>query len=105
MAQMRGWKAAPGATRTVYVVGGRRLWRVDVHFIGIETIGSRSATAAPSTSPAPPIVRDPTSGSSAKASRTFEVWLSDDGDRVPLKMVAQTELGPVTMELTEYNRP
>jgi hypothetical protein len=41
MAQMRGWKAAPGAVNTVYVVGGRRLWRVDVHMIGTETINSQ----------------------------------------------------------------
>jgi hypothetical protein len=42
---------------------------------------------------------------SNKPTRTFSVWLSDDADRVPLKMVGHTELGDVTMDLTEYNRP
>src|SRR5262249_30715854 len=28
MAQVRGWRPAPGTTRSVFVVGGRRLWRV-----------------------------------------------------------------------------
>jgi hypothetical protein len=42
---------------------------------------------------------------SDKPARTFSVWLSDDADRVPLKMSARTELGEVTMELVEYNRP
>ena len=42
---------------------------------------------------------------SDKPARTFTVWLSDDGDRVPLKVTAMTELGEVSMDLTEYNRP
>jgi hypothetical protein len=32
------------------------------------------------------------------------VWLTDDADRVPLKVVAKTELGEVAIDLTEYNR-
>jgi Protein of unknown function (DUF3108) len=106
MAQMRGWKAAPGATRAVYVVGGRRLWRVDVHFLGVETIGTQVGNrravhfAGQAYRARPNLTLE-----GQKPSRTFEVWLSDDGDRVPLKMVAQTELGQVAMELTEYNRP
>lgn len=106
MAQMRGWKGAPGETRSVYVVGGRRLWRVDVHMIGVETIGSalgnRKAVhftgAAFKSKPNLTLESD-------KPARTFQVWLSDDADRVPLKMVATTELGEVQMDLTEYNRP
>jgi hypothetical protein len=105
MAQMRGWKAAPGSTRTVYVVGGRRLWRVDVHMVGTETIGSqvgnrRAVHFTGSAYRAKPNL----TLESEKAARTFEVWLSDDADRVPLKMTATTELGEVAMELTEYNR-
>ena len=42
---------------------------------------------------------------SQSPTRTFSVWLTDDADRVPLKLVAKTELGDVTMDLTEYNRP
>jgi hypothetical protein len=40
-----------------------------------------------------------------KAMRTFTVWLSDDADRVPLRMVGHTEYGDLTLELTEYTRP
>jgi hypothetical protein len=39
-----------------------------------------------------------------RPTRTFTVWLSDDADRVPLKVAAKTELGDVVMNLTEYNR-
>jgi uncharacterized protein DUF3108 len=105
MAQLRGWRAAPGTRRTVFVVGGRRLWRIDVTYAGQDTIGSvignrrairlsgESYRARPDFSPETP-----------RPTRTFTVWLSDDADRVPLKVTARTELGDVVMNLTEYNR-
>lgn len=106
MAQLRGWKAAPGATRSVWVLGGKRLWRVDVKLVGAETIptamGNRRATrldAASYRGRANLTVESTTPG------RTFSVWLSDDGDRVPLKVTAHTELGEIAMELTDYQRP
>jgi hypothetical protein len=105
MAQLRGWRAPPGAVRTVYIVGGRRLWRVDVTFAGSEVIGSALGTRR--------VVRYEgksyrVTGRLAvepKPARTFTVWLSDDADRVPLKVTAKTELGDIAMDLTEYNRP
>lgn len=106
MAQIRGWKATPGTTRSVFVVGGRRLWRVDVKYLGNETIGTELGNRA--------TVKFEGSSFRAKSNfqvendkpaRTFIVWLSDDADRVPLKVVAHTEIGDLTVDLTEYNRP
>ena len=106
MAQLRGWHGAPGATRTVYVVGGKRLWRVDLRFVGIESVGSAMGNRR--------AVHFDGAAFHAKANlalesehptRTFSVWLTDDADRVPLKLVAKTELGDVAMDLTEYSRP
>ena len=106
MAQLRGWKATPGTTRSVHVIGGRRLWRVDVTYIGEETIGTlagnRRAVVYEGVSyrakrDLTPVVNKP--------ARKFRVWLSDDADRVPLKVVAKTELGEVSMQLTDYSRP
>jgi hypothetical protein len=106
MAQIRGWRAAPGSQRTVFVVGGRRLWRVDVRLAGTETIGTslgnrRAIKLEGSSFRARPNFEV----ESGKAARTFTVWLSDDADRVPLRVVAHTELGDVTVELTDYARP
>jgi hypothetical protein len=106
MAQLRGWKAQKGAARTVYVIGGRRLWRVDVTHAGEETIGSalgnrRAIVFHGKSYRAKANMQLETS----KAARTFTVWLSDDADRVPLKVVAATELGDIVMELTDYSRP
>jgi hypothetical protein len=106
MAQMRGWRPVAGTTKQVYVVGGKRLWRVDVKFVGTETIGSavgnrRTVHLSGSAFRARPNLQL----EQAAATRTFDVWISDDADRVPLKMTAHTELGDVEMDLTEYARP
>jgi len=106
MAAMRGWRAAPGTKRSVFVVGGRRLWRVDMTFAGSDTIGThvgnRRAVILDGVSYR---ARRDLTVESNKPARSFRVWLSDDGDRVPLKVTAKTELGDVVMDLTEYNRP
>ena len=106
MAQIRGWRPAPGTRRTVFVVGGRRLWRVDVRYIGTETIGSSVGNRRAIHIDGASYRARPNMGvESETPTRTFSVWLSDDADRVPLRMVAHTELGDVTMDLPEYTRP
>lgn len=106
MAQLRGWKAAHGTTRTVFVVGGRRLWRVDVTYAGEGTIGSTlgNRRTVMYDGIAYRARRDLTVESRLPA-RTFRVWLTDDADRVPLQVMAKTELGDVVMTLAEYTRP
>ena len=106
MAAMRGWRAQTGTPRTVWVIGGRRLWRIDMTYVGEETIGSalgnRRAIVLEGKGYR---ARGNMTVDEAKPGRTFRVWLSDDGDRVPLKVTATTELGDVVMDLTEYQRP
>lgn len=106
MAAMRGWRGTPGAIRTVHLIGGRRLWKIEMKYIGEETIGSsvgnRRAIVLEGRSFR---ARANLSAEGGKPMRTFRVWLSDDADRVPLKCSAQTELGDIVMELVEYARP
>jgi hypothetical protein len=40
-----------------------------------------------------------------RPARSFTVWLSDDADRVPLRFSAHTELGEISIELVDYERP
>ena len=105
MAHLRGWRPAPGTTRTVFLVGGRRLWRVDLTFAGEETIGSalgnRKAVRFTGTSFR---ANRQLAIETDKPTRRFSVWLSDDADRVPLRVTASTELGDVVIDLTEYTR-
>ncbi len=106
MAAMRGWRGTPGEVRTVHIIGGRRLWKIDMKYVGEETIGSavgnRRAIVLEGTSFR---ARRDLTAEPGKATRTFRVWLSDDADRVPLRCSAKTELGDIVMELTEYARP
>lgn len=105
MAQLRGWRATPGTVRSVFVIGGRRVWRVDVTYAGEDTIGTSGGNrravrfSGESFRANRNLTVDP-----GRPSRTFTVWLTDDADRVPLRVAARTELGEIAMELTEYNR-
>jgi hypothetical protein len=106
MAQLRSWHATHGAAKTVLVVSGRRLWRVELHYAGEETVGSALGNRRAIRLTGSAFRAGPTFGTdTAKPTRTFSVWLSDDADRVPLKMSAATEFGDVEMTLTEYERP
>jgi hypothetical protein len=78
MAVMRIWPAELGTRRVVWALGGRRLWRAEIEVVGRD------------------VIRKP---------RSFTIWVSDDADRVPLRVVAHTELGDVTIDLIEYQRP
>jgi hypothetical protein len=106
MAAIRTWRAEPGATRTLWVVGGRRSWRSDVTFTGADTIGTTAGnTAALRLDGIAYRLRADRSVDPDKAPRHFTVWMSDDADRVPLRVTAETELGKVTIDLVEYVRP
>ncbi|HEY4175645.1 MAG TPA: DUF3108 domain-containing protein [Kofleriaceae bacterium] len=106
MAAVRGWRAQKGATQTVWVIGGRRPWKVDISYDGTDTIGGELGNrAAIVMSGSAFRAKADMTVEADKPGRTFKVWLSDDADRVPLKVQAQTEFGDVIMDLTEYNRP
>jgi hypothetical protein len=106
MAAVRTWDAAPGATRRLVIVGGRRIWQTDVTWTGRETIGTALGNvAAVRLDGVSQRVSRTLHAEVGKDPRTFSVWLSDDGDRVPLRVVAHTELGDVVIELTGYERP
>jgi hypothetical protein len=106
MAQVRGWRPTAGTTRQVFVVGGRRLWRVDVKYVGNEMIGTELGNRqAIKFEGASYRAKANFEVESSQPARTFTVWLSDDGDRVPLRVSAHTELGDITVELTDYSRP
>ena len=106
MAAMRGWEAPPGTVRTLWVMGGKRIWKSRITFIGRETIGTRfgNRRAVRFDGIAWRALGNLNVNQRLKP-REFSVWLSDDADRVPLRVVARTELGNVNIELTDYHRP
>lgn len=106
MAAMRMWEGTPGESHRMYVVGGRKIWETEATWIGKDVIGTRlgnqHAIRIDGTS-------EQVSGTlrplGDKKRRTFSIWMSDDADRVPLRIVAHTELGDVEIVLTGYERP
>ncbi|MBK7539354.1 MAG: DUF3108 domain-containing protein [Myxococcales bacterium] len=106
MADLRGWRPAPGATRTVWLVGGRRLWRIDLTYVGIEQLGTAQGNRAASRLHGIGYrVHPDRKVDDRRPPRHFTVWMSDDADRVPLRVTALTELGEVQIDLADYQRP
>ena len=107
MAAMRTWEGAEGEVRRLYLVGGRRIWQTDVTWAGRETIatalGNQDAIRLEGVSTRVTPRLKPQNDK--KPPRTFTVWLTDDGDRAPVRVVAHTELGDVVIELTSYTSP
>jgi hypothetical protein len=100
---MRSWEAAQGSELTVDIMRSRFVWRVRV----VVAARGNLETALG----ALPVVRfegegvrllrdgtvDPTSDR-----RRFTIWISDDADRVPVKLAAHTDYGDVLLELGAY---
>ncbi len=106
IARLRGWTPEPGARAYFYVVGGRYLWHNIVQLSARETVRIGLGTF-----PALRIdgVATRVNGrlriDLGKKPRSYTVWVSDDADRVPLKVQARTELGDLEIELVHYERP
>jgi hypothetical protein len=106
MASVRTWDGEPGDSRRLYVIGGRRIWQTDVTWVGRETIGTALGNIAAVRLDGVSVrVSSRLREEKGRTPRTFSVWMSDDGDRVPLRVVAHTELGDIVIELTGYERP
>jgi hypothetical protein len=106
MAAFRLWRPAINESRTVWIIGGRRLWRIDAQSAGQETIGTQLGNRkANKLTGIAYRAKNDLSIDQSRPPRTFTVWLSEDADRVPLKVSATTELGDVEILLTDYNRP
>jgi uncharacterized protein DUF3108 len=98
MLLLRSWRPRLGELGYFYVVLGRRLWRVDVTSAGPQVIKTEGS----------PRLTHRIDGVAARlwepseaAPRHFTLWLSEDGARVPVRMLADASFGQVTMTLTE----
>lgn len=102
---VRAWRGRPGDSVTFYGLNGRRMWLCEVRIVGPETVRTAmgltpairlEGTAKRLTSR---LAEDP------KATpRTMTIWLSDDANRLPLRVLGNTEHGQVQMEMTRYRR-
>lgn len=102
IAAVRTWDAVPGEQLELWIVGGKRLWHAEVTMNGRETIGTDDGNRAALRfdGVAQRVKRDLMPDKPPP--RTFSVWVSDDADRVPLRVRTDSEYGEVVLTLTGY---
>lgn len=100
---LRSWKAPPGACGTFHALAGTRLWHADVKVEGRERVltplGGRLAVRVRgiSTRLTATLEADRT-----RKPRIFRAWITDDDQRIPVRIKADTEFGPVDVRVTSY---
>jgi len=100
---LRGWDAPVGATMTSDVLRSRFIWRTQLAVGGYENIETELG-------PLPAVRFDGVSRRLTRqgeidpkmGDRHYSIWVSDDADRVPLKLVAKTDYGDIKMEIIDY---
>jgi hypothetical protein len=99
MLLLRAWRPRLDERAHFYVVLGRRPWRVDVTSRGPEMIKLGGHPRLTYRLDGVGARLDPP-GPKGTPPKRFSLWLSEDADRVPLRMVADASFGQVTMTLT-----
>jgi hypothetical protein len=102
MAQ-RGWDGPDGDSHTIDVVRSRYMWRTVVTLTGRASIVTElgQLPAVKFVAKTSRLMRDGTLDKGT-ASRHFSVWISDDADRVPLLLVAESDYGDIRLEIVDY---
>ncbi len=99
----RGWEGDPGSTTTLEVFRSRYVWRMTI------TMGKRT-TLVTELGELPVIRFDAKTTKldrsgvpwAGQPERVFTMWISDDHDRVPLKLDADSDLGALAMDIVDY---
>lgn len=101
---LRGWEGEPGAHLDADVVRSRYVWRMRVKVVGFDNLSTvlGNLPVARYDGEGVRLMRDGTLDPQSDT-RRFSIWLTDDADRVPVKLVAKTDYGDVKMELLSYS--
>jgi hypothetical protein len=102
LALLRAWRPTQGEQGHFYTVMGRKLWRVEVHAMGPEMVrlGSSSRLARRIDGQAHALWKMP----AGQQTRRFSLWLSDDPERVPLRLAADAVGGQLVLELAQWSQ-
>lgn len=95
---IRSWRPRLGERGLLYIVLGRRLWRVELQALGLEMLRvegqprlTHHISGHATRLPLPEL---------ASVERNFGLWLSEGAERIPLRLVATSKLGELTIRLT-----
>lgn len=101
---LRAWEGEPGAQIAADITRGRYAWRnrtVVVGYDNLDTATHGNVAVVRYDGEGVRILRngevDPESDR-----RRFSIWISDDADRVPIRLVGKTDYGDVIMDLVQY---
>ena len=100
---IRAWEGTQGSTATLEVFRSRYVWRMAV------TLGAKGALVT-DLGELPVLRFDAVTTKidrngqrwAGQAERRFTLWISDDDDRVPLKLEATSDLGSISMDIVDY---
>lgn len=100
---LRAWEAPAGATISTEVFRSRFLWKIDVRVHGKERLVTElgELPAVRFDGHAVKLARDGGKFPDTDE-RDFSIWISDEGDRVPLKNTARTDYGDIEMVIVDY---
>ncbi len=103
---LRHWRPAPGARGNVYAVYGRYIWRADVTFRGSESVttplGETAAVRIDGV--ATKLLGKQLRPSALTPRRPFTMWISDDERHIPLRVLVETHLAKVSLDVVGYDR-
>ena len=100
---LRSWEGVVGSAAKIEVLRSRFLWAMDVKIGGKEKLTTELGELpalrfdAHTFKLTRAAVKDTTSDE-----RDLSIWISDDNDRVPLKLIARTDYGDIKMEIVDY---
>jgi hypothetical protein len=104
--RLRAAPPTPGSSQVLYVLDGQALWRLTIQNAGRASLpeGTVAVATFRLDGRADPIHWDGSADEAERRRRTFSVWLSDDANKVPLRL--EMPLGPsaLVVALTEISR-
>lgn len=102
---LRSWEPPDGTRGFVYALMGRNLWKADLHFVGREPLGTAKGLVLSRRidGVARRVSERNFEPLKASPARPFTLWISDDEARLPLRILLETELAKVTVELEQHH--
>jgi hypothetical protein len=100
---LRSWDSKIGGSSTFEAVRSSYMWRMQATLVARESISTElgELPTVKFDAVSRRLMRDGTIDQGTEP-RKFSVWISDDADRVPLLMVAETDYGDIKIEIVDY---
>ncbi len=100
---LRSWEGPTGTSAKLEVLRSRFLWSMAVKIGGKEKLATELGELPALRFDAHTFKLTRTGAKDMTSDeRDLSIWVSDDNDRVPLKLVARTDYGDVQMEIVDY---